>query len=209
MHVTLIAGGHRPASESTRIGHYIDAEIQKDGHTTTFLELANTDLPFWDEGMWGAEGLKDKWATLWAPISKELQKSDAFVVMAPEYHGMLPSRLKNVLLLVGNGPDLAHKPALAVGVSSSMGGTYPIAELRMNGVKNNRMVLIPDHMIVRDAANMFRDDTSKLTEQQKKVDADLRARMTFSLGQLYAYADALKSARATGKLTDKRFPNGL
>lgn len=205
MHITLITGSQRAKGESTRIGHAIGKLVKADGHTATVLDLATAELPYWDEGMWGVEGLKDKWAKAWAPHAAELQKADAVVVVAPEYNGMVPSKLRNFLLLASTA-DWGHKPGLAVGVSSGVGGAYPIAELRAHGVKNSRLVWIPDHLIVRLAAHMLLDDTSKLTDEQKTFDAEARGRLRLSLNQLYAYADALKAARATGKLTDKAYP---
>lgn len=208
MHIAIITGSQRVKGESTRIGRHIDAQIKAAGHTATVIDLAATELPYWDEGMWGVDGLKDKWATAWAPHAATLQKSDGFVVVAPEYNGMMPSKLRNFMLLAGTG-DWGHKPGLAVGVSSGVGGAYPIAELRAHAVKNSRLVWIPDHLIVRDAVNMFKDDPSGLSDESRKRDDEIRGRLELSLNQLYAYADALGAARATGKLTDKRFPFAL
>jgi NAD(P)H-dependent FMN reductase len=208
MKLTIISGSHRPNGESGRIARYIEKETKAAGHDVALIDLATTELPFWDEGLWGVDGLKDKWGKVWASLDKRLAESDAFVVVSPEYHGMVPAKLKNFLLLTGNAAtsNVAHKPGMIVSVSAGINGGYPVAELRSHGVKNNRMVWTPEHIIVRNAASMLQD---KPVAEQDKHDVELRERMTYALGVLEEYAVALAAARATGKLTDKRYANGM
>ena len=101
---------------------------------------------------------------------------------------------------------VGHKPALAVGVSASVGGTYPIAELHSFAVKNAKMVWTPDHVIVRHAADMLKDD---VPADKKEFDTDIRERIDFSLGQLKAYADGFKTIRASGKVMSDKYPFGM
>ncbi|MCP5405296.1 MAG: NAD(P)H-dependent oxidoreductase [Pseudomonadaceae bacterium] len=206
MHITLITGSHRPTGNSGRIGRFIEQQIQADGHTTNLIDLATTDLPFWDEGMWGADGLKDKWAEVWQPHAEVLQKSDGVVVVCPEYAGMASSKLKNVLLLC-SAQELGHKAGFLVTVSSGVGGAYPVAELKAHAVKNNKLVWTPEHLIVRSADHMFTDNPPA---EHAKSDAYLRSRLTFALGVFYQYAEALTAMRAKdGKLHDDAFPFGM
>jgi len=65
---------------------------------------------------------------LWGPIAKQLKSSDALVVVAPEWSGMVPPGLKNFFLLCG-ADVLAHKPGLIVTVSAGLGGSYPVNSL--------------------------------------------------------------------------------
>lgn len=209
MKLTIVSGSHKPAGESGRIARYIEKETKAKGHDVQVMDLATTELPFWDEGLWGVDGLKDKWGKVWAPLNDRLAASDAFVVISPEYHGMVPAKLKNFLLLLGNaaGSPVAHKPGMIVSVSAGINGAYPVAELRATGGKNNRMLWVPEHIIVRNATQMLQD---KPAAEQDKFDVELRERLTFALAQLEAYAEALAPVRAAGKLdTDKRFVNGM
>ncbi len=203
MHITVITGSHRQQGESTRVGHYIEAQIAAAGHQVAFINAGQMDLPFWDEGMWGVDGLKDKWAKLWAPTAGGiLQKTDAVAVVSPEYAGMVPSRLKNFLLLCGV-PELGHKPVMLVTVSSGLNGAYPIAELRAHSFKNSKAVITPEHIIVRNVATMLHDTVADEHDQA------LRDRIGFALGVLYQYGEALAPLRAKGILIDKRFPFGM
>ena len=142
----------------------------------------------WDESVWTED--RAKWDESWSPVAKELQSADAVVVVVPEWGGMVPSGLKNFFLLCGN-QELAHKPGLIVSVSGSRNGAYPVSELRMSSTKNNRLVYIPDHVIVRDAAKMLQGD-----EAANGDDQYLRDRIDYSLKVLNSYAVALKPVRS-------------
>lgn len=206
MKLALISGSHRPKGNSPRIARHIQSVAEGKGHSTYLLDLATTDLPFWDEGLWGAEGLTEKWDKLWTPIKTELEKADAFVIVSPEYHGQISSRLTNLFLLLGNGQTVAHKPALAVTVSSSTGGAYGVAELRATSAKNNRMVYLPEHLIVRSADNMFIPNPP---EEHARSNAFLTERLDWTLDMLSAYATALSTVRSTTQTTHPKFANGM
>ena len=61
------------------------------------LDLTNNPLPLWDESIWAGD---PEWQARLSPISEELGSSDGFVIIAPEWHGMVPSALKNFFLFV-------------------------------------------------------------------------------------------------------------
>jgi NAD(P)H-dependent FMN reductase len=206
MKIAIISGSHRPAGNSGRIANVIKAEAEAKGNITYLLNLATTDLPFWDEGMWGVEGLAEKWKDLWAPIESELASADAFVIISPEYHGMVSSKLTNLFLLVGNGNTLAHKPALAVTVSSGTGGAYGIAEMRSVYSKNNRMVFVPEHLIVRHAGEMF---VETIKPEHALGNELITERLRWTLDMLAAYAKALATVRAAIQTTHPKFANGM
>ena len=89
---------------------------------------------------------------MWDPVSAELKAADALVVVSPEWGGMATPGVKNFLLNC-TADEIGHKPALIVTVSASRGGSYPVAELRMSGYKNNRVAWLPEHVIVQHAGS--------------------------------------------------------
>ncbi len=208
MKIALISGSHRPTGNSGRIAKHIEAQLQGQGHSTYLLDLATTELPFWDEGLWGMEGLSAKWEKVWNPIKSELDSADAYIVIAPEYHGMAPSKLTNFFLLLGNGDTVAHKPALLVTVSAGVSGVYPVSELRSYSFKNNRMVYLPEHLIIRNASEIFIDNVKP--EHQATHDY-LVERLEWQLRMLADYAEGLKAIRAKGntKVPSPKFANGM
>jgi NAD(P)H-dependent FMN reductase len=167
---------------------------------TSFLELATANIPMWDEGTWEGE---ERWKKIWGGYSQDLTTCDAFIIIAPEYGGMVPPALKNLFLLTSN-QELAHKPALIVAISAGRSGTYPVAELRMSSYKNTRICYLPDHMILREVEKLFVAD-----EPADKFEADTRARLEYFLKVLAEYSKALANVRSSGVIDCKTFPNGL
>ncbi|MBI1308332.1 MAG: NADPH-dependent oxidoreductase [Proteobacteria bacterium] len=207
MHITLISGSHRPTGNSGRIARAIANQIEADGHATSLVDLAETELPFWDEAFWGNAELQPKWDKTWAPIAEVLKQTDAAIIISPEYHGMVPSKLQNFLLLAAeSGKPLAHKPALIVSVSMGINGAYPVAELRANAAKNNRILWLPEHLIIRNASHMLVENPPA---EHAKFNAELSERLTATLGLLYQYAAALKPVQKSAREFIGKYPNGM
>ncbi len=202
MHIALISGSHRASSQSARIGAYLAGRLNtlRAGVTTDLVELARNPLPLWDET---AVDPTSPLTKTWAPYAERLRAAEGFVVIAPEWNGMVPAGLKNLFLFT-TANEIGHKPALIVAVSASRGGTYPVDELRISGYKNARLCYIPEHLIVRDAAGMFVGEVPTGPE-----DAYLRKRADYALGVLLAYTDALRPMRAVASLNNPDFPFGM
>jgi hypothetical protein len=133
----------------------------------------------------------------------QLDRSAAYVLIAPEWGGMAPAALKNFLLLVGK--QMADKPTLIVSVSSGLSGGYPICELRMSSFKNTRIVYTPDHIIVRQVESILNDSDAPANE----TDTFIRNRICYGMKTLHAYGNALKQVRDSGVLDYKNFPFGM
>jgi NAD(P)H-dependent FMN reductase len=200
MKITIISGSHREQSESDRVAHYIRATLEARNVSAEVLSLARNPLPLWDEGVLGND---PKWETLWTPIAKKLQDSAAFVIVTPEWAGMVPPGLKNLLLLC-SPTEVGHKPALIVSVSAGIGGSYPVAELRVSSYKNNRLVYLPEHVIVRDVKKLLNGDVASGAR-----DEEARARISYSLNLLEEYARALVAVRESGVINHADFPYGV
>jgi hypothetical protein len=114
--------------------------------------------------------------------------------------------VKNFLLNCTAG-ETGHKPGLIVTVSASRGGSYPVAELRMSGTKNNRLCWIPEHVIIHHAEQNLNlpDGTAEIG----KEDAMQRKRLRYALKVLEEYGKALKLVRASGTVDHKAFPSGM
>lgn len=202
MKIGIIVGSHKKVSNSAKVGRYAAEAIKRliPGATTWTYDLGTNPLPMWDESVWAGA---PQWKSIWDPISSELKASDAFVVISPEYSGMVPPALKNFFLLCGPA-DIGHKPGLIVAVSSGRGGSYPVAELRESSYKNTRINWIPDHMIVREADHVMNDPTPS-TETDKIT----RANLDYALRLLGEYSKALRMVRASGVIDHKAHPNGM
>ena len=148
MKISIISASHRINSQSKKISSFIkdnlfkmDSEID-----INILDLAEAGLPLWSPEKKDGEGI---WGENWNFISSNLDESDGFVLVVPEYGGMATPAAKNIFLLCGNG-ELAHKPGLIVSISSGTGGAYPISELRSSSYKNTHLMWIPENIIIRN-----------------------------------------------------------
>ena len=198
--IGIVIGSIRKKSESGRIGAYIEKLFDEmdSGVSLELFSLRDIDLPLWNEDKW----VKDsELQAFWKPHSDKLKACDGFVIISPEWAGMVPPHLKNFLLMCDGG-ELAHKPAQLVTVSSGMSGAYPVAELRMSGYKNNFLWWMPDHVILRQVEGLF------ASEPPTDLDGRLKARL------IYALTFLVETAKAVGPVRDrlqnlKLYKNGM
>jgi len=198
---TILNGSSRKQSQSGKVARFIDEKLRgQSGFSTYYLSLENNPLPMWDESIWDDA---EMWTKTWGPIKKELQSSDAFIFVVPEWSGMVPPAVKNFFLLCSH-QELGHKPALIVSISSSRGGSYPVNELRISSYKNTRLLYIPEHLIVRDVEKMFNGATP-----ESEDDTYMRLRLDYCLKLLAAYGKSTQEIRASAVIDHKTFPNGM
>lgn len=197
LNYVVISGSGRPQSESARVGDYmrqrlIDLQLSDDSRCS-LIDLGTSPLPLWPEQNDG----------LWHEYAARLQAADALIVITPEWHGMASPALKNLFILASK-TELAHKPALLVGISSGLGGSYPISELRSSGFKNNRLCYIPEQIIVRQVNTMLH--SGSVVDDN---DLRLRPRIDYALDVLSHYATALQAVRAAVNMSNPEFANGM
>ncbi len=202
MHIAIIVGSHRKDSQSSRVGAYIAKDLSRIDSSVTVdtIDLAGNPLPLWDESVWQGDS---QLAALWKPFRDRIRKADGFVIISPEWAGMVPPGLKNLLLFAGP-KEVGHKPALIVAVSAARGGSYPVNELRTSGYKNSRLVYIPEHVLVQDVADVLAGETPTSDR-----DAWLRRRIEFADRLLLEYAKALAPIRSSGLTEHAEFPYGM
>ena len=200
MNLTIISGSHRLESQSLRISEFLKKKAESLGlfGCVDILDLGGNPLPLWDPSIFSGS---EEWKTLLAPWRETLKKSDAVIIVAPEWNGMVPAALKNFFLLFGS-VQLGHKPGLIVGVSAGAGGSYPVVELRSSSYKNCRLCYLPEHLIVRDVASRFVGEDSE-------QDQELEGRAEYCLKLLKEYAVGLKSVRDSGVVDHKTYRNGM
>lgn len=143
----IISASTRSKSESLRLSGIIEALIRSEDTeaVTNILNLAEVRHMDWNEQFWEEEILCPEWKH----SSAMLNSASAFIFVVPEWHGMVPPALINLLILAERH-ELAHKPALIVRISSGNGEAYVVSQLKANGSKNNRFCFIPDHVIIRN-----------------------------------------------------------
>lgn len=204
MKISIISGSHRNPSQSEKIGKYIESLLhEKYEEIEPYLySLGDNPLPLWDQSIWEQD---ETWAARLAPLKEQFSVSDAFIIIVPEWHGQAPAGLKNFFLMF-NRFELGHKPAYIVAVSSSTGGAYPVAELRMSSYKNNRLCYIPEQLIVRDVEKVFNENAQ---DNDQDADSYYKSRLNWGLDILIGYGKALKSMRESTEVHNDSFGNGM
>ena len=197
LNIALIAGSSRNGSQSAKVARYLRQRLIELGLSSTeqssLIDLGERGLPLWPSDDKGP----------WADYQQQLAATDALVVIAPEWNGMACPAVKNFFLYASKA-ELAHKPALLVGVSSGIGGAYPISELRASSYKNCRLCYLPEHLIVRQVEAVMNEG-----EARDEDDLRIRKRADYALDILGKYAEALKPVRAAIDLSEAAFTNGM
>ncbi len=199
MKIGIISGSHRSSSNSGKTAEFCRNVLSGKNISSYILNLEKNRIPQWEEEFWNKT---DEWVKIWNPISSELKECEGFIIISPEYGGMVPSALKNFFLFCSS--EMAHKPGLIISVSSGRGGSYPVAELRMSSYKNSHICYIPEHVIIRDANNMLKTDGSASQD-----DIYIQERIQYCLNILVGYSSALTEVRKQNLIDLKKYPNGM
>lgn len=198
MRTFILSGSHRANSETERVCTHLQCVLRRRGHDAPLYSLAGNPLPLWSETATDAPPVKEEWER----VSAELRQCDALIVATPEWSGTTTPGFKNFFLYVND--EVRHKPALIVVTSSGNNGAYPVAEIRATLTKNNQLCFIPEHLIVRNVADMFVKASSRPEDDRR-----LRDRVEYALNMLDSYAGALVHAREDERLLAPRFAYGM
>jgi len=199
MKISIITASHRLNSQSKKISFFLQNTLfNLNSELDIFiLDLADAALPLWSPEKKEGKGI---WGEAWNSISDNLDKSDGFILVVPEYGGMATPAAKNIFLLCGNG-EFSHKPGLIVSVSSGNGGAYPIAELRSSSYKNTHIMWIPENIIIRNVEEF------KPGSHGSNIPEWLDARIDYVLKLFLTYASNMKPLRDL--INRKDFGNGM
>ena len=199
MKISIISSSHRINSQSKKISNLIqDNLLEIDPQLDTkILDLADAGLPFWSPEKKDGKGI---WGETWRSISSNLDTSDGFILVVPEYGGMATPASKNIFLLCGNG-EFSHKPGLIVSISSGNGGAYPISELRSSSYKNTHIMWIPENIIIRNVEEF------NPGKHGKNIPEWLDNRIDYVLKLFLTYASNMKPIREI--VNRKDFGNGM
>ena len=199
MKISIISSSHRINSQSKKISSLIqDNLLEIDPQLDTkILDLADACLPLWSPEKKDGKGI---WGETWRSISSNLDASDGFILVVPEYGGMATPASKNIFLLCGNS-EFSHKPGLIVSISSGNGGAYPISELRSSSYKNTHIMWIPENIIIRNVEEF------NPGKHGKNIPKWLDNRIDYVLKLFVTYASNMKPIREI--VNRKDFGNGM
>ncbi len=199
MKISLISTSHRKKSQSQRISNILKEIILRNHNRIDCysLDMHESKIPLWTSNR--KENLKF-WEKDFKNISNELENSDGFIMIVPEYGGMATPNSKNFFLVFNNG-ELFHKPGLLVSISSGNGGAYPISELRSSSYKNSHIMWIPENIIIRNVEQFSPGNHGELIPEW------IDNRINYACNLLINYSECLKPIQQ--KINRKDFGNGM
>lgn len=184
MKLLIISGSQRSQSQTAKVCQFISQHCAQHGFEGEHIELQTLNLPFFS-----GNAAEFAMHAAWPELAEKIAEADAYVLATPEWNGMASPMLNNFLMAIP-GNSAAHKPALLVTVVAGLNGAYPVAELKGHAFKNNRIVSIPEHLIVRYAGDVFNQETA-----DGKADEVAHQRLNDSLQMLAHYSLALQPVR--------------
>ena len=204
MKLGIISGSHRKQSQSRKVGEYLKYLLEKKSNeeiSVFFMDLAEENIPLWSEEKWSENS---ELSSLWEPYSKELSSCEGFIIISPEWGGMVTPALKNFFLMCDRH-ELAHKPAIPVSISAGINGAYPISEIRMSSYKNNMVAFTPNHIIVRFVNSVL----NNYDEIENENDEKIKERIDYEIDIFIEYVKAYRSIRENCNFNYSRYPFGM
>ncbi|BCE02609.1 NAD(P)H-dependent oxidoreductase [Marinicellulosiphila megalodicopiae] len=197
MNLVIISASQQKQSNSKLVAQVLQDRAQHYSNIS-HIELQTLNLPFY------SPDIDDMsfYCANWSDINEQLNNADAFVMVTPEWNGTASPMLKNFLYYLDSAHS-ANKPVCLVSVVFGINGAYPIAELKSNAFKNNKLVPIPDHLIIREV-NQFLEDVKTGDSNHSLI-----ARVDYSLEMLYQYAQALKPVQKLAHTYSSSFGQGM
>lgn len=114
--IVLINGSMNPESVTRRMLQLFAKLLQKQGHETELICVAETNFPLFSFTVSQTEEMNQ--------VSEKIKQADAFIVGSPEYHGGYTGALKN-LLDYQDGKEFKHKPIALLSVSGGLKAGIP------------------------------------------------------------------------------------
>jgi NAD(P)H-dependent FMN reductase len=179
MHITIVLGSVRKDRQSFRLGYYLEKRLSEKGVVTDVLDLAETPLP-----VFGQEGEASVNAD---QIGRRLRRSDALLLVTPEYHGSFSGALKNALDYYWE--EYYRKPiAVAAASAGKMGGINASVQLQ-HVILSLGAYPLPVKLLVPQVQDAFDDSFAPVRESVTQA-AD------HFLDEFLWFADALCAKKA-------------
>jgi NAD(P)H-dependent FMN reductase len=124
-HIEIISASVRQGRNSHRVALFFKNQLEKEaGKSVNIQDLATLQFPIFEERL----AFQKTVAPQVAAFASAIEKSDAVLIVTPEYNGGYPASLKNVIDLLYS--QWYHKPIGIITVSDGdFGGSQVITSL--------------------------------------------------------------------------------
>ncbi|OVE79040.1 hypothetical protein BVY00_01405 [bacterium G20] len=127
----IIWGSSRQGRKGGVVADWVKNEVGKDSRfAIDFIDLRELDLPFFDEPIspFSMQSLNDYTHPEGRAWAERIEKTDALIILTPEYNHGPPGVLKNALDWAG--PPWVDKPVGLISYGGISGGTRAVEQLR-------------------------------------------------------------------------------
>jgi len=196
VNILIISCSQRDESKSLELSKHIEEHIFKDNidGSTTVLDLSL--YPFLLDHYGKGRDDEELLAQNKKDVLSQLYACDGVVIVSPEWGGMIPPALVNLLLLSAYGSagglPLANKPAFVVGVSATGGGGNVITLLKAYSGKNSHLLWLPLHAVVQNVEEFL---IKKWAPEENNRFGQVQSRIEVGLKSLLLYSEKLKEIR--------------
>ena len=209
MNILVVSSSQRNESKSFNVAKYIQSNILDDMQDVDSSILDLSQYPeLLDHYGTGRDDLISL-ANIKDEVLSQLYACDGIIFIVPEWGGMIPPALVNLLLLSANGSanglPLGHKPAFAIGVSTSSGGSNPISLLKGYAGKNSHLTWLPLHAIIQNVDDFLAKIWAPTLDNRY---SQVQSRLLVGLKSLIIYANQLATVRDELVVLSKEHPYG-
>lgn len=195
MKLQIIIGSTRPGRMSDRVAKWVNQQATSvNGITTEIVDLADYDLPFFDEAIsprYNPNREPNEVAKQWLA---KLSEADSYIFVTPEYNHSTTGVLKNALDYVDY--QFTHKPAAVVS-HGSVGGARGAEHLKLILFELGLAVIPPAVAFVGALGmNPVIDENGNLQQDVKDQPYGPQTALATVVTELKWYSDALATARA-------------
>jgi len=209
LNILIVSGSQRENAKSADVAAYLQSNIlnNMEGVNSSILDLSL--YPFLlDHYGTGRDDLTSLTNNK-NDVLTQLYNCDAVIFVAPEWGGMIPPALVNLLLLCANGSanglPLGHKPAFAIGISASSGGSNVVSLLKAYAAKNSHLTWLPLHAIIHNVDDFLMQEWNpELSDRFSQV----QSRILVGLKSLAIYSKQLSAVREELVTLSKVHPFG-
>jgi NAD(P)H-dependent FMN reductase len=168
----FFAGSARKHSFNKKLAKTASALAQEKGATATFIDLADFDMPIFNEDLEAESGLPEN--------AKKLKQlfidHDGVFIASPEYNSSFSPLLKNSLDWISRSENKEEKPLIAFAGKTAclaatspggLGGIRGLVPLRL-WLSNIQVHVLPQQLAISSAHNVF-DDNGITDDKQKSM----------------------------------------
>jgi chromate reductase, NAD(P)H dehydrogenase (quinone) len=117
--ITIVVGTNRADSRSEQIAQYYQKQLQTNGTESQILNLKDLPHDFAFTALYEKSGKND----LFNVFRQQIENSEKYVFIVPEYNGSFPGILKTFIDGLQFPDSFKHKKCALVGLSNGMQGS--------------------------------------------------------------------------------------